>query len=157
MNFRNIIWAGIFAIAACAVIRPARAADVLYNQSGFLRDQQAFVQSFDVSGPGVLTITLSNIAWPEQLASLNVVVGTSGGLLGPEMGAGSESFDLAGGGRIFAQWFGAAQGPLDMGVYGLYIAFTPSGSNPVPLPPSLMLLVSGLALLAWSRRHRLQP
>jgi hypothetical protein len=111
------------------------------------------MESFDISGPGTLTVELSNEAWPAQLGSLNAVVSTAGGLLGPEMTAGTESFQLTGG-EVFAQWFGTAQGPLDVGVYGLKIEFQPSGVLPVPLPTSIALLASGLVLLIWQRRHR---
>ena len=99
-------------------------------------------------------MTLTNVAWPEELASLNLVVGTAQGLLGPEMGAGSQSFDITSGGKIFAQWFGTAQGPLDVGVYSMKIMFRPAGETAVPLPASVALLASGLILLVWQRRHR---
>jgi len=131
----------------------AGASEVIYDGTGFIRGQQSGMESFSVSGPGTLTVALTNVAWPEQLGSLNMVVRTAGGVLGPEMSAGTESFALTGG-EVFAQWFGAAQGPLDVGVYGLKIEFQPSGVLPVPLPTSVVLLASGLALLIWQRRHR---
>lgn len=139
--------------AALAGIRPAGAAEVLYDNAGFVEGQQSFVQSFNITGPGTLTITMSNIAWPEPLANLDVVLGTSGGLMGPAMGAGSESFNVNSG-VVFAQWFGTAQGPLDVGVYSMKIVFQPNGSV-VPLPASIFLLPCGLLSLAvWRRRRR---
>ncbi|HWX30845.1 MAG TPA: hypothetical protein VNZ53_25835 [Steroidobacteraceae bacterium] len=153
MKVRNIFSAGIMLVAAIAGIGSAGAAQVLYDGSGFVQGQQSFVQSFNISGPGTLTVTLSNVAWPEQLASLNMVLGTTSGLLGPEMGAGTETFKVTGG-RVFAQWFGVAQGPLDLGVYSMNIVFQSSGVTPVPLPASIALLASGLLLLGWQRRHR---
>ena len=153
MKVRNILCAGIVLAAAIAEIGSAGAAQVLYNGTGFVRGQQSFVQSFNISGPGTLTVTLSNIAWPEQLASLNMVLGTARGLMGPEMGVGTETFNVNSG-RVFAQWFGVAQGPLDIGVYSMNIVFQPGGVTPVPLPASVALLASGLLLLGWQRRHR---
>jgi hypothetical protein len=153
MKVRNIFSAGIMLVAAIAGIGSAGAAQVLYDGSGFVQGQQSFVQSFNISGPGTLTVTLSNVAWPEQLASLNMVLGTTSGLLGPEMGAGTETFKVTGG-RVFAQWFGVAQGPLDLGVYSMNIVFQSNGVTPVPLPASIALLASGLLLLGWQRRHR---
>ena len=139
-------------IAALAGMRPAAAAEVLYDGAGFVQGQQSFVQSFNITGPGTLTITMSNIAWPAPLASLNVVLGTAGGLMGPEMGVGSETFNVNSG-VIFAQWFGTAQGPLDIGVYSMKIVFQPNGTV-VPLPAPILLLASGLLLLAlWQRRR----
>ena len=59
MKFRSILLAGICAVAGFAVAGPAAAAQVLYDNSGFLKGQQSFVQAFDISGPGTLTVTLS--------------------------------------------------------------------------------------------------
>jgi hypothetical protein len=153
MKFRNILSAGVALLAVMAGAGSADASQVLYAGSGFLIGQQSFVQSFNIPGPGTLTVTLSNVPWPEQLASLDMVLGTANGLLGPEMGAGTETFDVTSG-RYFLQWFGTAQGPLDAGVYSMDIVFQPSGVTPVPLPASIALLASGLILLGWQRRYR---
>jgi hypothetical protein len=152
MNIRHLLCTIAFLISAAAV-RPAGASEVLYNNSGFLTGQQSFVQSFNITGPGTLSVSLTNVDWPQQLASLNLVLSSgSGSLLGPEMGAGSDSFHV-GSGMVYAQWFGTAQGPLDTGVYSLNVEFLPN-ALPVPLPASIALLLSGLALLAWQRRDR---
>lgn len=150
MNIRSA-----FAILACICatqlmsLQTAVADQVLYDGSGFLQGQQSFVDSFSAPGPGFLTVTLSNVDWPQSLASLDLVMSTSSGLLGPEMAAGTDIFKVTGANQIFAQWFGTAQGPLDVGVYSLKIEFAP-----VPLPASIALLLSGLAVLAWQRRQR---
>lgn len=130
----------------------ASASEVLYAGTGFLTGQQSFTDAFQVSGPGTLTVSLTNVAWPEQLASLNMVVGTTSGLLGPEMGAGTQTFDIKSAGMVYADWFGTAQGPLDTGVYSMNVQFAPAGTA-VPLPYSIALLASGLLLLLWQRRR----
>jgi hypothetical protein len=130
----------------------ARADTVLYDGTGFVVGTQSFVQSFNLSTPGTLTVTLTNVAWPEELASLNMLMTSSNGAMGSEMGAGTSSFNVKAG-DVFAQWFGTAQGPLDAGVFSMKIDFSPSGVAAVPLPTSIALLVSGLALLAWQRRQ----
>lgn len=152
MKIWKILFIGLCGVASLAA-GSAGASEVIYDSTGFIRGQQSGMESFDISGPGTLTVELSNEAWPTQLGSLNAVLSTAGGLLGPEMTAGTESFQLTGG-EVFAQWFGTAQGPLDVGVYGLKIEFQPSGVLPVPLPTSIALLASGLVLLIWQRRHR---
>lgn len=146
---------GMFGAGALAA--GTAGAEMMYDGAGFIRGQQAGMESFNVSGPGTLTVQLSNVAWPVPLGSLNAVISSASGLLGPEMGAGTSSFKVMGAGEIFAQWFGTAQGPLDVGVYALNIDFQPIGVTPVPLPTSIALLASGLALLGWQRRHRKDP
>jgi hypothetical protein len=155
MNIRKAVMMGMFGAGALAA--GSAGAEMMYDGAGFIRGQQAGMESFNVSGPGTLTVQLSNVAWPVPLGSLNAVISSASGLLGPEMGAGTNSFQVMGAGEIFAQWFGTAQGPLDVGVYALNIEFQPSGVTPVPLPTSIALLVSGLALLGWQRRHRKDP
>ncbi len=150
MKLLGIMTAMVITTAAFAASsRDASAGEVLYDNVGFLQGQQSFSESFQLSGPGTLTVTLSNIAWPQPLASLNMTVSTPSGLLGPEMGAGTDIFKIGGPETVYTQWFGAAQGPLGLGVYGVKVNWAP-----VPLPTSIAFLLSGLALLAWHRRAR---
>jgi hypothetical protein len=151
MNIRGLFLSMLCCVgAAASVCSSAKASEVLYDSAGFIQGQQSFEQSFELTGPGTLTVTLSNINWPTSLASLNMLVASSDGMLGPQMGEGTDDFKFEGG-IIFAQWFGTAQGPLDTGLYGVKISWTPTA---VPLPMSIALLASGVALLLWQRRGR---
>lgn len=150
MNIKALLitLVGVAGLAA-ALPQAARANEVLYDSIGFMQGQQSFSDSFSVDGPGTLTVTLSDIAWPVPLASLNFVLGTAQEMLGPVIGPGTASYQVSGG-NLVAQWFGTAQGPMATGVYGLKLEFTPAT---VPLPTAIALLLSGLALLAWQRRR----
>lgn len=145
----------ILGLGICALpMTRANADTVLYDGSGFLTGTQSFSQSFNLTAPGTLTVTLSNVAWPQQLSSLNFLLSSANGMMGPEMSAGTYSFAVLAGGNVFAQWFGTAQGPLNAGVFSLKIDFQQQGATAVPLPASVVLLLSGLALLLWQRRQR---
>jgi hypothetical protein len=152
MKLRSVFLVAMSALAFWSIGSNPVQAEVLYAGTGFLQGTQSFVQSFNLSSPGTLTVTLSNVAWPQQLANLNLLMTSTSGVLGPEMGAGTSTFN-AKTGDVFAQWFGTAQGPLNTGVYSMEIQFQPTG-NPVPLPTSIGLLLSGLGLLVWQRRTR---
>ena len=135
------------------VLLPGRAtADtVLYDSSGFIEGAQAFTQSFDIKSAGTLTVTLSDVPWLDTVADLNCFLSTSTKVLGPSMGAGTESMQV-GPGMVYAHWSGDAAGAYGLGVVGIKVDFTPSVS-PVPLPRTAVLLLSGLALLSvWRRR-----
>jgi hypothetical protein len=157
MNIRKAVMMGMFGAGALAA--GSAGASVIYDGAGLIVGEQAGMESFNVSGPGTLTVTMTNVDFPQKLASLNGVISSATGLLGPEMmvmGTDTASFQVKGG-EIFAQWFGtAAQGPLDAGMFTMHIDFQPN-ALPVPLPTSIALLLSGLALLGWQRRHRDEP
>ena len=130
----------------------ALASQVMYDGVGFIFGQQTVTDSFSVSGPGTLTVTLQDMSFPSPLANLDLVVSTPQGLLGPEAGAGTTSYKLSGAEQVYVQALATAEGPLDAGVYGLDVMWKPSIA-PVPLPASLALLASGLMLLAWQHRR----
>jgi hypothetical protein len=158
MNIWKNMSIGALALAVCGSMGSLRAnaSEILYDGVGFLQGTQSFTDSFSLSSPGTLTVTLANVAWPTQLASLDLLVSSPSGALGPELDATSSNatatYNVTSG-NIEAQWFGTAQGPFNAGVYALEIQFSPSG-NPVPLPTSIALFLSGIGLLVWQRRTR---
>ena len=108
------------------------------------------IESFTVAGPGTAEVTLTDLLWPQALASLSFeLTNAAGQVVGTLSGAGSATFDLAAGGTYFALSYGqASSGPsaaCPFGTYGVSIAYTPP--TPVPLPAGLVLLASGLGLL----------
>jgi len=148
--------AAIGSMALLAGPIAARAGTVLYDSSGFIEGQQSFVQGFDLTSAGTITVTLSNIPWLDTISGLDCFLTTANGAIGTSMGPGTESFNV-GPGMVYAHWFGDANGSFGLGVYGLDIVFQSNGQmpsgTPVPLPTSLILLLSGLGVLwGWQRR-----
>lgn len=156
MRVRNLFAATIVVIGAWVLPMSAAQADaVLYDSAGFIQGRQSFVESFDITTPGTLTVTLSNIPWLDTIADLNCFLTSSVGVIGKSMGVGSESFNV-GPGMVYAHWFGDANGTYGLGIYGMKIMF--QAGTPVPLPKSLILLLSGLGvLLGWQRRAAVNP
>jgi hypothetical protein len=134
-NWKNMFM-GAAALAVCWSMGASRAdaSEILYDGVGFLQGTQSFTDSFSLSSPGTLTVTLANVSWPTQLASLDLLVSSPSGALGPELDATSSTatatYNVTSG-NVVAQWFGTAQGSLNAGVYALEIQFS-RPSNPVP-------------------------
>jgi hypothetical protein len=138
----------------------AKAAQVLYDGAGFVVGTQAFSDALTLPSAGTLTVTLGDAHWPQPFSSLDLLLSTARGQVGPEVGVGTTHFDVTAAGTYFVQWFGTAQGPLNAGVYSLDIQFQPIAGpvgSPVPLPTSILLLLSGCGLLMWQRRSREEP
>jgi hypothetical protein len=156
MKIRSVLTA-ICALALGSIgAHSSRASEVLYDGVGFLQGTQTFTDSFNLASPGTLTVTLGNIPFPDALSGLQLLVSTPSGSLGTmqqeTVGSSTSSFAVTSG-NVTAQWFGTAQGAMDTGVYSLEIQYQP-GSNAVPLPTSIALLLSGIGLLLWQRRTR---
>lgn len=129
----------------------ARADTVLYQSAGFIQGAQSFVQSFDITTPGTLTVTLSNIPWLDTIKDLTCFLTTSSAVLGHSMAPGTESIEVSPG-MIYAHWFGTADDEYKIGVYGIKIEFRPDNVVPVPLPASWILLLSALGVLLLARK-----
>ncbi|MDE2348538.1 MAG: hypothetical protein KGL92_08540 [Gammaproteobacteria bacterium] len=136
-----------------APTQQAAADTVLYDSSGLIQGAQSFTQSFNVTTPGTLTITLSQIPWFDTIKGLSCFVSTAGGVLQGVMNGGEETVALQSGTTIFAHWFGTADDKYKFGAYGIKIMFHPDNVVAVTLPSTLLLLVSGLGLIfGWQGR-----
>lgn len=156
MKYMNLIAASVLVMSAWLVPAAAARADVvLFDGASFIQNRQSVVQSFSILTPGTITMTLTNIPWLDVVSDLTSSLTSATGVLGTSMGAGTESFNV-GSGTFYAHWFGEAAGQYHIGVLGIKIAFTPDTVTTVPLPASLLLLLSGLGVLfGWQRRATL--
>lgn len=155
VEFKYVLAASALALAAdIAPLSAARADAVVYDSAGLIQGQQSFVQGIDITTPGTLTVTLSNIPWLDTISDLNCFLTTSTNVIGKAMTAGTETLSV-GPGMVYAHVFGDANGSFGVGVYGLDIKFQANdGGTPVALPRSVILFVSGIgALWGWRRRR----
>jgi len=154
MQLRHFLTAtALLLCAGLAPIGSARADTVVYDNAGFVQGSQAFVDSFNITMPGTLTISFTAVPWLDTLTDLNLFLTTASGLLGTSMGSGTESMQVEPG-MIYAHWFGEANGAYKIGVYSLEIMFQPQTST-VALPGSLILLFSGLCLMFGGQWRRM--
>jgi S1-C subfamily serine protease len=137
----------------------ARAASVQELNASYTVGTQGSVaiNQFAVSGPGTVSVSLAELAWPEMnLADLSFELKSSNNqVIGMMTAAGTESFSLTSGGMFYALSYGQANPvsggfPLPYGSYGVTVNYVPAGS-PVALPASLWLLLSGVAGLGASQ------
>lgn len=157
MNYRDLTkFFGLLAVllsaapAMASTVSPTQTPTMLYDSASIIQGEGSYVQGFDITTAGTLTMTLTQIPWLDTVSNLTGFVTTPSGVLGTSMGVGTESFKV-GPGMVYAHWYGDAQGVFDAGVVGVTVQFMPA----VPLPDSLLLLGSGLVLLlAWQRRAR---
>jgi len=153
VRIRQSIFVALAGIVAWALPFSSASADtVLYDSSGFIQGQESFVQSFDITTAGTLTVSLSDIPWLDTISNLNFFLTTASGTVGASTGAGTESVSV-GPGLVYAHWYGDAAGTFGVGAYGIKLTFQPNGS-PVPIPGTLILLLSGVGLLFAMRYRR---
>ena len=145
------------AIAAWVLpLGSAQADTVLMDNTGVLVGQTSFVQPLDITAPGTLTVSLANVPWLDTISGLSFFLSSASSVVGTTMGVGTESMNVSPG-MVYAHWLGDANGAYHEGVYSLKIDFQPTGGAPVPIPASIILLLSGLGILfGWQSPRAIQ-
>ena len=138
----------------------AQAGTVLYDSSGVIEGAQSFTQALSITTPGTLTVSLTTIPWLDTISGLSGFVSSSTSVLGSTAVGGNTIVAKVQPGTLYTHWFGDADGAYGYGVYGIEVTFQPSNSStspngpPVPLPGTLVLLLSALGvLLGWQARR----
>ncbi|HEU4779761.1 MAG TPA: hypothetical protein VFS58_07745 [Steroidobacteraceae bacterium] len=134
-----------------ALAPTASASMLVLEQSGLITGVQTTVTPFTVSGAGTLRVTLTDMAWPDRLATLSFAFSDAGSVLGQLAAPGTQLFQMSGAAQLFAHVYGRGAGDLNTGLYSLRVEFTP-----VPLPSAAILLLTGMGLFAALRRPALR-
>ncbi len=138
---------------AIALESQAHAGEVLAD-SGVFFGQGAAKYSLNASGPGMLSVNLTDYQWTSPLADLTLEISSGTQILAEMTGAGQTTVSLIGPGTYYAYVMGDGIGPLGVGAYGLLGNFQALNQpTPVPLPASISLLLGGIAATLWSVRR----
>lgn len=140
-------------LSSITPLSTASASVDLLSSVGFVRGSQAFSDALNITTPGTLSVTLASVPWLDTLQNLNCFVSAPGGkIIGSPSNNGFETVDV-GAGTIYVNWSAQASGPLSLGAYSIDVRFSPAVA-PVPLPGSLILLLSGLGVVGSRFRTR---
>lgn len=149
---------GVLMTAGLLVASQSHAAMVAYENVGFIKGGEGYSDSFHIDSAGTYQAMLTDFVFPNSFSQLGLDVttaDTSMGRVDLTSQSNQDSFIFAATpGTYYANVFGVAGSPLDLGLFGVKIeSFT---VPPVPVPAAIILLASGLCVLvqmAWRRRE----
>jgi hypothetical protein len=147
---RRLAIGATFALAASIAAPFANADTLIAEASPLISGTQSNVYTVSASSAGAVTVSLSNLGWPDRLASLSFALATSSGVLKTFSGEGQQTINIGTAGTYYAIVTGTAQGHWNLGMYSLRMTFsalTNPGGPTVPLPGAAWLLLSGIAAL----------
>jgi hypothetical protein len=149
----------VLALAAIAAAPLASADTLLVEASPLISGTRSDVYTLSAPKAGSVTVSLSNIDWPERLSTLSFALVTSSGVLKTFSGEGQQTVDIGTAGTYYAIVTGtAAAGRWNIGMYSLRMSFSTLENPTVPLPAAVWLMLSGLAgVLGLTRRKQPLP
>jgi hypothetical protein len=109
------------------------------------------VEALGQSAPGRWTVTVTDLVWPQALASLSFTLTDFSQVLASHDGSGTLIFDVLAPTTLFATVYASPNAAAGMGVYHINVGFTPAVPQ-VPLPAAGWLLLSGMSAFAAVRR-----
>lgn len=134
------------------------AAEVVYENVGFIENTGHISDAFTIDAEGSYKATLTDFDFPNLFGRLSLNVTTATTSQGILIAPGSFVFD-AQPGTYYANLFGVAAGPLNLGLFGVQIDQVESlTAAPVSIPATTILLASGLGLfltIMWRRQKRI--
>ena len=143
-----------FALSAMllgATLSGATHAETLVNRSEIASlTGQPLVEALNIGDAGKVTVTVSEMAWPQKLANLSFAITDAHGVLDKLTSAGTLEFETAGPMTLFVCVYAMPSATVAFGAFHLsisHMAVPPA----VPLPGAGWLLLSGICGLAALR------
>jgi hypothetical protein len=125
----------------------ANAATVVYEDMGFIKGYGGTTSKFAIDKAGQYEVSLIDFKYPTNFDSLSVQITQGNPSPLSEIGrwdAGTNIFNASAPGVYYANIVGnMGANSYDLGLYGLQIT-----ASVVPIPPSFILLISGVVVLA---------
>lgn len=151
-------WLASMALLGLATTPHVWADSILMAQTTLVTNTTSTDDSFVVSSPGTVTVSLQNLDWPTPLSALSFSATSANQVLANWDSATTNqtsdvsTFQVAAG-TYFAHIMATAGDPLglDMGLYSLLVTFKPNTPS-VPLPASDWMLLTGMFVLAGIAR-----
>lgn len=107
-------------------------------------------ETLTLTSAGTLTMTVTDLAWPQALAALSFAITDSTHALLTADAAGSLIYQVTSPMTLFANVFATPNAASNAGLYHLSVSFAPV----VPLPAAVWLLFSGLFGVGFTcRKH----
>jgi hypothetical protein len=149
--------ASISTMAAAAAAGPQSGAvggplTTLYEGTTMYTGVSFTQMELDLPSAGTLWVDLKDMEFVALSGALSFALVKDGSVLEVQDGSGSFSLDVSGPTRLFAFVYGVAEPGVNVASY--FLSIRHEASEPVPLPASLWLLLSGMALAGWSGRRR---
>ena len=135
------------ALLVTACFSNAQAASIVYEDVDFIKGKNANSESFTITQSGSYLVTLSDFQFPKKFSDLELSITESKApIIGTIVGSGTFTFSATAGATYWANIFGVAASPLDIGLYGIRIEQM-NNVSAVPVPASILML--GSALVAF--------
>ena len=142
----TVCLAGLLLTAATGSAAP------IFETTGYITGVEGLSFDFDTGDTaGIFEASLSDLSYgPLAFDFLGLSISTATQTLGAIDAPGNIYFQGDPGTIYYANIFGVGAGDFDTGLYGVQV-------EPVPIPPSLAMFLSGLFLIVVLRRRATAP